>query len=150
MHCTKAMQASFGQDLTELPADELLVLTDDVFLVLYGRNHSRLRAWLDAGDQQTALSRVDRSVGVGTADRRAAGPPHPPRAHPGDERRELPPQAEQAQTQPSTRPLNHHYSSRGGWRLPLRPKRGPQTGPQASAPDATLTAKPHPPHTHLV
>ena len=31
MHCTKAMQASFGQVLTELPADELLVLTDDVF-----------------------------------------------------------------------------------------------------------------------
>jgi hypothetical protein len=25
------MQASFGQDLTELPADELLVLTDDAF-----------------------------------------------------------------------------------------------------------------------
>jgi hypothetical protein len=25
------MQASFGQDLAELPADELLVLTDDVF-----------------------------------------------------------------------------------------------------------------------
>jgi hypothetical protein len=36
------------------------------------------------------------------------------------------------------------------WRLPLRPKHGPQTGPQASPPDATLTAKPHPPHTHLV
>jgi len=31
VHCTKAMQASFGQVLTELPADELLVLTDDVF-----------------------------------------------------------------------------------------------------------------------
>jgi len=31
VHCTKAMQASFGQDLAELPADELLVLTDDVF-----------------------------------------------------------------------------------------------------------------------
>ena len=57
------MQASFGQDLTELPADELLVLTDDVFLFLYDRNHSRLRAWLDAGDQQPALSRVDRVLG---------------------------------------------------------------------------------------
>jgi hypothetical protein len=31
VHCTKATQTSFGQVLTELPADELLVLTDDVF-----------------------------------------------------------------------------------------------------------------------
>ena len=77
-------------------------------------------------------------------------PAHPPRAYPGDERRELSPQAEQAQTQPSNWPLNHHYISRGVWRLPLRPNRGPQTGPQAFAPDATLTAKPHLPHTHLV
>jgi len=70
----------------------------------------------------------------------------------GDERRELPPQAEQTQTQPSAQPLNHHYIaiSRGGWRLPLRPNRGPQTGPQASAPDATLPVNPHLLHTHLV
>src|SRR6267143_4257895 len=127
------MQASFGQVLTELPADELLVLTDDVFCsfttpttVGYERGSTLVTSNLP-------FSGVDRSVGVGTADRRAAGPPHPPRAHPGDERRDLPPQAEQAQTQPSTRPLNHHYISRGVWRLPLRPKRGAQTGPQASA-----------------
>ena len=31
---------------------------------------------------------------VGTAHRRAAGPPYPPRAHPGDERRQLPPQGQ--------------------------------------------------------
>src|ERR1700694_1363449 len=43
----------------------------------------------------------------------------------------------------ATQPLNHHHISRGGWRLPPRPKRGPQTGPQASAPDATLFANPH-------
>ena len=30
-------------------------------------------------------------VWIGTAHRSAAGPPHPPRAHPGDERRQLPP-----------------------------------------------------------
>ena len=143
------MQASFGQDLTELPADELLVLTDDVFCsfttpttVGYERGSTLVTSNLPFQELT--------DVGVATADRPAAGQPHPPRVHPVDERRELPPQAEQAQTQPSTRPLNHHYISRGVWRLPLRPKRGPQTGPQASAPDATLTAKPHPPHAHLV
>jgi hypothetical protein len=44
---------------------------------------------------------------LGTADRRPAGPAHPPRSHPGDERRQLPAQAEQAQTEIPTR---HHVS----------------------------------------
>src|ERR1022692_2230676 len=40
---------------------------------------------------------MDRSPRFGTVDRRAAGPAHPPRPHSGDERRELPPEAEQTQ-----------------------------------------------------
>ena len=46
------------------------------------------------GDHQLALRRVDRGLRLGTAHWRAAGPPHPPCAHPGDERRELPAQAQ--------------------------------------------------------
>src|SRR5271170_2800888 len=55
---------------------------------------------------------MDRSPRIGTAHRRAARPPHPPRSHPGDERRQLPSQAEPAQTQyrqllthPAPRPI---------------------------------------------
>ena len=51
-----------------------------------------------------ALRRVDRGLRLGEADRRTLGPPHSPRSHPGDERRELPPQAEQAS--------RHHALSR--------------------------------------
>jgi DNA replication protein DnaC len=43
---------------------------------------------------------------LGTADRRLAGPAHPPRSHPGDERRQLPPQAEPPQTDAIRRTLN--------------------------------------------
>jgi IstB-like ATP binding protein len=78
---------------------------------------------------------VDRSAGLGAADWRAAGPAHPPRTHPGDERRKLPPQAEQTQTQLTSEPLTPCISKsppcpwpatpREGRRLPLRPKRGP-------------------------
>ena len=39
------------------------------------------------GDHQPAFRRVDRGVRRGTHHRSAAGPAHPPRAHPGDERR---------------------------------------------------------------
>ena len=41
--------------------------------------------------------RVDRGIRVRKAHRSTAGPAHPPRAHPGDERRELPPQAQQGE-----------------------------------------------------
>ena len=58
---------------------------------------------------------MDRSLRLGTAHRRAAGPAHPPRPHPGDERRELPPQAQQGE-RCSTSPWlslsgeeNHYY-----------------------------------------
>ena len=58
------------------------------------------------------LRRVDRSLRLREADRRPAGPPHSPRSHPGDERRELPPQAEQASRR-------HALSRRFPWRLDL-------------------------------
>ena len=44
-----------------------------------------------------ALRRVDRGLWLGKAHRGTAGPPHPPRAHPGDERRQLPPQGQPAE-----------------------------------------------------
>ena len=52
-----------------------------------------LRAGLHPGDHQPALRRVDRGLRVREADRSPAGPSHPPRPHPGDERRQLPAQA---------------------------------------------------------
>ena len=48
------------------------------------------------------FDRVDRGLRLGTAHRSAAGPPHPPRPHPGDERRELPPQAQQGDRRPAS------------------------------------------------
>ena len=39
----------------------------------------------------------DRGLWLGKAHRGTAGPPHPPRAHPGDERRQLPPQGQPAE-----------------------------------------------------
>src|SRR5882762_500131 len=42
------MQASFGQDLTELPADELLVLTDDVFCSFTTPTTSAIYLWADS------------------------------------------------------------------------------------------------------
>ena len=45
----------------------------------------------------TNLRRMDRGLRLGAPHRRAAGPAHPPRPHPGDERRELPPQAQQGE-----------------------------------------------------
>jgi hypothetical protein len=41
---------------------------------------------------------MDRSARIGKVDRRPARSAHPPRSHPGDERRQLPPQAEPSQT----------------------------------------------------
>ena len=53
-----------------------------------------LRAGLHPGHHQSALRRMDRGVRLRTTDRCAAGPAHPPRPYPRDERRELPPQAQ--------------------------------------------------------
>ena len=61
-----------------------------------------LRTGIHNGDHQPSLRRVDRGLRLGTAHRSAAGPPHPPRPHPGDERRELPPQAQQGDRRPAS------------------------------------------------
>ena len=59
-----------------------------------------MRTGLHPGDHQPALHRVNRGLRLGASHRSATGLTHPPRAHPGDERREL-----QAQTQPGERRL---------------------------------------------
>ena len=64
-----------------------------------------LRTRIDSDHVEPAVSRVDRDPRLGTADRSLARPPHPPRPHPGDERRQLPPQAEPPQTTPIFRTL---------------------------------------------
>ena len=69
-----------------------------------------LRAGFDHGHHQSAIRRVDRGVRLGTAHQDAAGPAHPPRPNPGDERRELPPQAQQG---------NRRLPSSGRIRKPL-------------------------------
>ena len=56
-----------------------------------------LRTRLRPGHHQPALRRVARRLWLGKAHRGTAGPPHPPRAHPGDERRQLPPQGQPAE-----------------------------------------------------
>ena len=61
-----------------------------------------IRARLHPGPHQPALQRVDRGLRLGASRRRAAGPAHPPRPHPGDERRELPPQAQQGKRRPAS------------------------------------------------
>src|ERR1017187_9841267 len=48
---------------------------------------------------------MDGGSRIGTADRGPTGPAHPPRSYPGNERRELPPQAEQTQERPAAQPL---------------------------------------------
>ena len=50
-----------------------------------------LRAGLHPGHHQLAFRRMDRGARLGASHRSTAGPAHPPRPHPGDERRELPP-----------------------------------------------------------
>ena len=78
-----------------------------------------LRTGLHPGDHQPALRRVDRGLRVRKAHRRAAGPSHPPRAHPGDERRELPPQG-----QPAKRRRTIASAGSGGcWLAPRRCQR---------------------------
>ena len=47
-----------------------------------------LRAGFHPGHHQPAFRRVGRGVRIGTPHRRAAGPAHPPRRYPGDERRQ--------------------------------------------------------------
>ena len=49
-----------------------------------------LRTRFHIGNQQPAICRMDRSAGIRTADGGVAGSVDPPRAHPGDEWRQLP------------------------------------------------------------
>jgi DNA replication protein DnaC len=65
-----------------------------------------LRTRLDHRHLQPAVRRVDRRVRLRAADRRAARPADPPRPYPGDERRQLPAQAEQAS--PARCPRHYH------------------------------------------
>ena len=66
-----------------------------------------LRAGLHHGDHQSALRRSTNGLApcwTGEADRSPVGAAHPPRPHPGDERRELPPQVQQGNRRvPSSR-----------------------------------------------
>ena len=64
--------------------------------------------------------RVDRGLRLGTPHRRAAGPAHPPRPHPGDERRELPTQAQ---------PGERRRASSGRIRQPISRARGSPHSP---------------------
>ena len=61
---------------------------------------------------------VDRGLRVGAAHRRVAGPPHPPRAHPGNERRQLSPPGQSAR---------HHGRVRtaGCWLAPRQARSWP-------------------------
>ena len=66
------------------------------------RVHGRLedlvrRCSVEALGHQPALRQVDRGLRLREVNRRPAGPAHPPRARPGDERRELPPRAQQGE-----------------------------------------------------
>src|ERR1017187_1810498 len=54
---------------------------------------------------------MDRSPRLGALDRRPPRSAHPPCTYPGDERRQLPPQAEPPQTHLTLRALNDTHSS---------------------------------------
>ena len=56
-----------------------------------------LRERIGPGHHQPALRRVDGGLRLGAAHRCTPGSPHSPRPHPGGERRELPPQAQQGE-----------------------------------------------------
>ena len=81
-----------------------------------------LRTGLHPGHHQPALRRMDRRVRLRKAHRRAAGSAHSPRAYPGNERRQLPPQG-----QPAGRRCI--VCTGAGWRVALpRPSaRGPRS-----------------------
>jgi integrase len=55
---------------------------------------------------------MDRGARLRSSHRRTAGPPHPSRAHPGDERRQLPPHAEPSKSLPAF--INMHRPASSG------------------------------------
>src|SRR5215469_730206 len=103
---------------------------------------------------------MDRSAGLGAADRRAAGSLDPPRSHSGDERGKLPAeeQQEKERVEPTiaVRNCRERAASRGTcvraepaggcfWRrLPRRPKRVALRASQGDAPAAPKSRKQRP------
>ena len=97
---------------------------------------------------QPALRRVDRGLRLGAPHRRAAGPAQPPRPHPGDERRKLPPQAQPGErrlagSRRTRRRLAHtdavsSRSQNSGYSTCLRPQVIGQVVHDSSAPVAQL------------
>src|ERR1039458_2361289 len=103
---------------------------------------------------------MDRGSRIGTADRRAAGPAHSPRPHPGDERRKLPSETEQTQAglpaellirplpastvgrhPPRQTRLGEEDVFRCGLNAPpFRRRRAPVPTPPAAAPPATRSS----------
>jgi DNA replication protein DnaC len=88
----------------QIAAYELLIVDELGFVplsktgaeLLFAGLQPALRADLNHGHQQPALPGVDRDPRLRAAHRSPARPPNPPRSHPGDERRQLSPEAEQA------------------------------------------------------
>jgi hypothetical protein len=116
----------------ELARCEFLARRENVLLLGNsgtGKTHialaqSTLRTGLDPDHFEPAVPGVDRDPRLGTAHRSLARPPHPPRPHPGDERRQLSPQAKPPETKPASRTLIPKTPLRGEEPLPLR-SRGP-------------------------
>ena len=108
-----------------------------------------LRTRLHAGHQQPAVQRMDRSARIGAADRRPAGPAHPPRPHPGDERRKLPAEKQRKKDVPASSPLQDSRRFGGGFRSalttpPYGRRRAPLQPPQTreSPPERTAVSGP--------
>ena len=88
------------------PAEELLIV-DELGFVPLSKSGAELlfevfsqryeRGSTLVTSNRSSVPGVDGSSRLGAANRCAAGPTHPPCSHPGDERRELPPEAEQTQ-----------------------------------------------------
>ena len=77
----------------------------------------------DHRHQQSAVRRVDQRVRFRTAHRRAARPPHAPRPHPRDERRQLPAETKQAA------PARHTLRRDPGYRIRgMMPRRAVPSG----------------------
>src|ERR1017187_7618925 len=76
---------------------------------------------------------MDRGLRLRTPHRSTVGPAHPSRSHPGDEWRQLPPQAKPPQTKPILRTLNLPRRMRFGGEGPL-PLRSPAPSPPKNPP----------------
>ena len=71
----------------------------EMLFEVFSQRYERI---IDAGDQQSAVCRMDRGAGIGAADRRAAGPPDAPCSHPGDERGQLSAEEQQEEERPGS------------------------------------------------